>query len=412
MPNRLLQGLAPALLLILPAIAADTPPGQDQIMGQQFHVTAGSLPAPGATPSVAAPPETVERGEHVPLVPPGFGVKLFVEGVPSPRRMAVGYDGVIYVAAQDKGGIFAMYDRDGDGAADKTAGVIQGATNPFGLGFVPEGKFANDLILGDQDGLYRLPLNSGGKATPLTAEGVFGPARGHITREVAVDPKSGDIYVGIGSMNNLSDTEPPMKATIQRFDVEGKNQVAFATGMRNVTGMAFEPKTDMLYAVTMERDGMGDELVPDYLTAVSAGDNFGWPYQYTGGLVQPEYKDKAPKQAAAKLPDVLFAAHSAPLDVAFIPDSWPEQYRGSAIVALHGSWNAGAPRGYKLVLVPFKDGKPVGGYENFMTGFWVSGTSPAQVWGRPCSLAFDRDGSLLVGDDLGNTIWRVTPPKE
>jgi glucose/arabinose dehydrogenase len=117
------------------------------------------------------------------------------------------------------------------------------------------------------------------------------------------------------------------------------------------------------------------------------------------------------KLAPAKVPDVLFEAHSAPLDLAFIPNSWPEKYRGGAIVALHGSWNAASPRGYKLVVVPFKDGKPDGTYENFMTGFWVSGAAPAEVWGRPAALAFDHDGSLLVADDLGNTLWRVIPPK-
>ena len=175
--------------------------------------------------------------------------------------------------------------------------------------------------------------------------------------------------------------------------------------------MAFQPGTNALYAVTMERDGMGDELVPDFLTRVDEGDNFGWPYQYIGGNVQPQYQDKGMKLAAAKVPDVLFEAHSAPLDLAFIPDSWPADYRGDAIVALHGSWNAGQPRGYKLVRVHFKDGKPDGSYENFLTGFWVSGSSPAEVWGRPAALAFDRDGSLLLADDLGSTIWRIAPPK-
>ncbi|MBI4922381.1 MAG: PQQ-dependent sugar dehydrogenase [Devosia nanyangense] len=413
MPNHLLRGLALALLLLaLPALADDpVPPGADQAMGQRFHITPDSLPAPGATASASAPPERIERGDHVPLVPAGFAVQLFVEAIPSPRRLLVGYDGVIYVAAQDRGGILAFYDKDGDGAADQAGGVLQGANNPFGMALAPVGPFHGDLMLGDSDGLYRLPIDAGGGPAPLSAPDAFGPPTGHITREVAVDPKSGRIYVGVGSMGNLDDGEPPMKATIQRFDADGKNQMSFATGMRNVTGMDFEPATGALYAVTMERDGMGDELVPDYFTRVEEGDNFGWPYQYLGSNAQPEFKDKGLKLAAAKVPDVLFAAHSAPLDVAFIPDSWPADYRGDAIVALHGSWNAGAPRGYKLVRIPFTDGKPDGGYENFMTGFWVAGTSPTEVWGRPAALAFDRDGSLLVGDDFGNTNWRVTPPK-
>src|SRR5258708_3758445 len=134
--------------------------------------------------------------------------------------------------------------------------------------------------------------------------------------------------------------------------------------MRNVTGMAFAPSGE-LYAVTMERDSMGDELVPDYFTAVHQGDDFGWPYQYIGGNLQPEFAGKGLDLNPARVPDVLFEAHSAPLDVVFVPDSWPEAYRGDAIVALHGSWNSASPRGYKLVLIPFKDGKPTGEYQNF-----------------------------------------------
>jgi glucose/arabinose dehydrogenase len=278
------------------------------------------------------------------------------------------------------------------------------------MDLVPSGPLQGDLLLGDADGAYKLPLDAGGKPEQISADGAFGPARGHITREVAVDPKTGEIYVGVGSMSNVADDEPPMKATIQHFTPDGKTESTWATGLRNVTGMGFEPKTGALYAVTMERDGLGDELVPDFLTRIQKGDNFGWPYQYIGANPQPEYADKAKTLPPAKVPDVLFEAHSAPLDVAFVPDNWPESWRGDAIVALHGSWNAGAPRGYKLVRVHFKDGVPDGTYENFMTGFWVSGDSPAEVWGRPCALAFDRDGSLLVGDDLGNTIWRVKPP--
>jgi glucose/arabinose dehydrogenase len=160
----------------------------------------------------------------------------------------------------------------------------------------------------------------------------------------------------------------------------------------------------------MERDGMGNDLVPDFLTRVDEGDSYGWPYQYLGGFVQPEFRDKLPKLAAAKRPDVLFAAHSAPADIAFIPDTWPVEYRGDALVALYGSATSTTPTGYKVVRVHFEDGKPTGTYENFMTGFWVSGESPAEIWGRPTALAFGLDGGLYVSDDLGNTIWKVMPP--
>lgn len=409
MRHQLCLGLAVALFPAVPAMAQQATSGHDQAMGQVFHITADSLPAPGATPSIDSPPKQIPRGDHVPIAPSGFAVQLFVESSSPPRRIEVGYDGVVYVAVQPKGGILALYDRSGDGVADKAAGVVSEAPNPFGLDTFKTGAFSGDMLLGTDEGIYRIPLNSGGDARMITPPAAFGPAVGHVTREVAIDPKTLDIYVGVGSMANLDENEPPMKATIQKFDQDGQKQATFATGMRNVTGMAFAP-SGKLYAVTMERDSMGDELVPDYFTGVDRGDDFGWPYQYIGGNAQPEFSGKGLKLKAAKVPDVLFEAHSAPLDIVFVPDSWPEEYRGDAIVALHGSWNSSSPRGYKLVLIPFKDGKPTGEYQNFLTGFWVSGTAPAEVWGRPCALAFDRDGTLLVGDDLGDTIWRITPP--
>lgn len=403
-----LLGLA---LLLTSAPVAAAPPGHDQAPGQSFHITADSLPGPGATASASAPPSAIKRGENVPVVPAGFTATLVVEGLENPRRLLSREDGPLFFVQQSLGRILKLNDLDGDGSADQGGLVMEGALNPFGIATVPVGAFKGDLLVADQDAVYRLPLVSPGLAfKQVTPDGSFGEPKGHITRSLAVDPTSGEIYVGVGSMSNVGE-EDPVKATIQRYAPDGTGQTTFAIGMRNVTAMAFEPTSRALYAVTMERDGMGDELVPDYLARVNEGDNFGWPYQYTGGFVQPEFSGRGMKLAAAKLPDVLFEAHSAPLDVAFIPDSWPAAWRGDALVALHGSWNAGAPRGYKVVRVPFTDGKPDGTYENFMTGFWVSGDSPAEVWGRPAALTFDKAGNLFVADDLGNTIWRVTPPK-
>ena len=412
MPTRLFIAASMAALLAGIATAADTPPGHDQAIGQQFHITVDSLPEPGATPSTAAPSKTVARGDHVPFVPEGFKVQLVVQGLDAPRRLLVRDDGPIFFTQQQLGRILKLQDINDDGAADKGGLVMEGALNPFGIATIPIGEFKGDLLLADQDAVYRLPLQTRGfDFFQVTPNGAFGDPQGHLAHSLALDPSTADIYVGSGSMSNVDAGEPPMKATILKFSPDGKSQSIFAVGLRNVTGMAFQPGSNDLYVVNMERDGMGDELVPDFLTKVQEGDNFGWPYQYIGGHVQPEFQNKGMKLAAAKVPDVLFEAHSAPLDLAFIPDSWPQKYRGSAVVALHGSWNAAGPRGYKLVLVPFKDGKPDGTYENFMTGFWVSGTGPAEVWGRPAALAFDHDGSLLVADDLGNTLWRVIPPK-
>jgi glucose/arabinose dehydrogenase len=414
MKSALLAGLSAAAIGLAMSAAAEepVPPGHDQLPGQQFHVTVDSLPLPeDATPSTAAPPKQVPRGEHVPVVPDGFTQTLYISDFGAGQKLAINpEDGLLFLAQQQLGRVMKLRDIQGDGTAETGAMVLQQALNPFGIAFVPSGEFAGDLLVADQDAVYRLPLKSVGfHIGQVTPDGHFGAAAGTLTHEVAIDPKTLHVYVSVGSVANVAE-EDPVKATIQRFNLDGTDGTTFAIGLRNVTGMEIEPTTGALYAVVQEREGLGEELVPDFLTRVDEGDSYGWPYQYLGGFVQPEFRDKLPKLAAAKLPDVLFAAHSAPADIAFIPDSWPEEYRGDALVALRGSDTSTTPTGYKVVRVHFEDGKPTGTYENFMTGFWVSGESPAEIWGRPTALTFGLDGGLYVSDDLGNTIWKVMPP--
>jgi glucose/arabinose dehydrogenase len=242
----------------------------------------------------------------------------------------------------------------------------------------------------------------------ITKKGVFGIVQGHQNRHLAIDPKSGGLFVGVGSSGNIG-VEPEVKASIQRFDGDGSNQTTFASGTRNPTALAFQPSTGDLYAIVQERDGLGDGLVPDYLTRVEKGGFYGWPYAYIGPHPQPGFAEMSPEKVKATLtPDVLFEAHSSALDVVFYEgDQFPSDYRGGMFVALRGSWNRSQPTGYKIVYVPFKDGRPDGSYQNFLTGFWVSGAERAEVWGRPAALAVLKDGSLLVADDTGGTIWRV-----
>jgi glucose/arabinose dehydrogenase len=242
----------------------------------------------------------------------------------------------------------------------------------------------------------------------LTKKGVFGIVMGHANRHLAIDPKTGGLFVGVGSSGNIG-VEPEVKASIQRFDANGGNQTTFASGMRNATSVAFHPDTGELYAVVQERDGLGDNLVPDYFTHVQQGGFYGWPYSYIGQHPQPGFAQLRPdKVKAAITPDVLFQAHSSAMDIAFYTGSqFPAEYKGDAFVALKGSWNRSEPTGYKVVRIPFKDGKPQGVYQNFATGFWTSGLHRAEVWGRPAALAIAKDGSLLVADDTGGTIWRI-----
>jgi glucose/arabinose dehydrogenase len=235
---------------------------------------------------------------------------------------------------------------------------------------------------------------------------------GHQNRHLAIDPKTGALYVGVGSSGNLG-VEPEPKATIQRFDDDGSNQTTFASGMRNATALAFHPQTGELWALVQERDGLGDNLPSDYLTRVQQGGFYGWPYAYIGKHPQPGFASLAPDKVNATLtPDLLFQAHSSLLDLVFYEaDQFPPEYKGHLFVALKGSWNRSEPTGYKVVRVPFKDGRPEGYYENFATGFWASGEDRAEVWGRPAALAVAKDGSLLVADDTGGTIWRISYSK-
>ena len=190
----------------------------------------------------------------------------------------------------------------------------------------------------------------------------------------------------------------------------GQHVDSFASGLRNPVGIAFRPGTDDLYVVVNERDGLGDGLVPDYFTRIQSGEFFGWPYAYSGPHPAPTWGARDPDLVAlTKAPDLMFQAHSAPLGLVFYDgQQFPEEFHGDAFVALHGSWNSAQPTGYKVVRIPFGADGPAEYYENFVTGFWLRGTSPAQVFGRPVGLAVAADGSLLIADDTSQTIWRVS----
>ena len=385
------------------ALAADT---SADYPGKHFQVLPADMPKPFATPAVENSSKTIPRpADAVPQVPKGFSVSVFADHLSNPRWMAVAPNGDVFLAQPDANIVSLLRDTKGDGHATVTT---------FATGFIaPHGLAFHDgaLYVGDRDAVWKLDYTDGaltaGKKTRITKQHDLGIG-GHSTRDIAFGP-DGSLYLAIGSTGNVDTNEPAFRAAVNKVEADG-SLTQFATGTRNPVGIAFYPGTDTMWVTVNERDGLGDQLVPDYLTHLEKGAFYGWPYAYIGNNPDPTVGSKAPDMAAkAKVPDILFQSHSAPLGLVFYEGSqFPADYKGDAFVSLHGSWNNSHPTGYKVVRMHFAGGKPVGGYDDFATGFAKSGTSPAQVWGRPAGLAVAKDGSLLIADDAGKTVWRVS----
>jgi len=442
----LLVGVAFSVLLWLaPSIGAEPKPAANQDngttdsagqnfaveheVGHRFHIDSNDLPAPKTGPIVTDRSLIIPYTGQVPTVPPGFTATPFAAGLVNPRRLLVLPNGDVLVAEQSAGYLTLLRD-DGEGHAGWIDRHVEDLNKPYGLAWRGDEVLVADLEaiwrvphvigamragrpspaqkVGDVPADQRKPVDGAYGAQLLTKKGVFGIVQGHQNRGLAIDPKTGALFVGVGSSGNLG-VEPEPKATIQRFDADGSNQTTYASGTRNATALAFHPATGELWALVQERDGLGDNLPSDYLIRVQQGGFYGWPYAYIGKHPQPGFAQLAPDKVNATIaPDLLFQAHSSLLDLLFYEgDQFPAEYKGSLFVALKGSWNRSLPTGYKIVRVPFKDGRPEGYYENFATGFWASGEHRAEVFGRPAALAVAKDGSLLVADDTNGTIWRI-----
>ena len=407
LPRVFLFSLAAAFLLAVPLAAAAMAEAPSQAPGVRIEIDPDKLPAPYATDSVANSAELVDRPSPPPFkLPPGFSVNEFAGGLSNPRWMAVAPNGDVFLTLPELGQVLLLRDKDGDGKADLKTVFAAGFRRPHGLA-VQDGY----LYVAGTDGLWRVKLGSDratGKPEMVTRPNAFGAGAQHWTRNVVFSPDGKRFFIAIGSLDNIGE-DPLPHATVQSFAADGSDQKTFAAGLRNPVGVAFYPGTNDLYTVVNERDGLGDGLVPDYLTRLQAGGFYGWPYAYIGHHPQPDFPSRPEMVARTLTPDLLFQSHSAPLGLVFYEGNmFPPDYQGDAFVALHGSWNASEPTGYKVVRVPFKDGRPQGYYENFLTGFWLEGRSPAQVWGRPAGLAVAADGSLLIADDAGGVVWRVS----
>jgi glucose/arabinose dehydrogenase len=403
---------APALLALSLLVASPftAPPAAAQHVapGTKFEIRPDALPKPYATDAVANSSETVARTDAMrPQVPKGMTATLFATGLSGPREMLVLPDRSILVSEPEAGRISRLVAPNPPARA-RAMPFLTGLDQPYGMALRRDALYIADL-----DGLWRVPYAPGdakAQARPqrITPEGAFDGGNGHHSRNVIWDPGSDRFFVAIGSRSNIAE-EPAPRATIQVFAPDGSGGRTYASGLRNPIGLALQPGTGRLYTVVNERDGLGNGLVPDYLTAVQEGGFYGWPYAYLGQNPQPDLADKQPdlvKQAI--VPDLLFESHSAPLDLVFYDGSMFPDWRGDALVTLHGSWNRADPIGYMVARVPFRDGKPRGGYEALATGFRVNkGDGAAQVWGRPAGIAVLPDGSILVSDDEGGTLWRI-----
>ena len=305
--------------------------------------------------------------------------------------------------------ITLLRDTNGDGVPDTQSVFLDHLNSPFGVALV-----GNDLYVANTDAIVRYPYNEGD--TRITAPGTTltqlpgGPIDHHWTKSLTASPDGSKLYVGVGSNSNI--TENGMEAEKNRAAIlevdraSGRFRI-FASGLRNPNGLTFEPKSGALWAVINERDELGPDLVPDYMTSVKDGAFYGWPYSYYGQHIDPRVKPQRPDLVAKAIPpDYALSSHVAPLGLAFYTaTNLPESYRGGAFVGEHGSWNRDVLNGYKVVFVPFTDGKPSGKAQDVVTGFL---NNDGQARGRPVGLAVDKSGALLIADDVGNTVWRVT----
>jgi len=382
-----------------------------------IKIELSQLPAPSEkesatkNPKVDAPPE-----KPVLWAPKGFKVALYAEDLQKPRWLALTPDGGVLVTETRRNRIQLLRDKNGDGVADEAttfADESNGVNAPLGMAFTE-----THFYLGNTDAVLRFAFKKGqvkleGKGEKI-ADLPGGGYNQHWTRNVRVSPDGKHLFVTVGSKSN-ADVEPPPRASVLRMNLDGSDVKTFATGLRNPVGLDFHPQTGEPYVTVNERDKVGDELVPDYVTRIREGEFYGWPWAYLApGNLDPRHlkdgKSTNPNAAAkTKTPDVLIQAHSAVLGLAFAKgDKFPAKYRQGAFAASRGSWNRDQGTGYKLIFIPFGDDhRPKGDYEDFVVGFLTDPKRPS-TWGRPVGVLAMPDGSLLFTEEENQRVYRVS----
>ena len=389
--------------------------------GVRRHLTVADLPAPYATESSNNQPHLVPRPEGAwPKAPAGFKVTLYADGFTQPRLIRTAPNGDLFLADSQAGTVRVLRGVGADGKAVTNETFATGLDHPFGIAFYPQAN-PKWVYVANTTSLVRFAYKKGdlkASGAPQTIVPVLpGYARlaggGHWTRDVAFSLDGKRMWISVGSGSNVDDpdTHPNEfhRADVLEYTPEGKFVKIYASGIRNCVGEAVNPTTGQLWCSTNERDNLGNNLVPDYITSVKEDGFYGWPWYYMGGTQDPRLAGKHPELKAKVLtPDVLVNPHFASLELTFYPTTkteFPADYNGDGFAAEHGSWNRATRSGYEVVRVPMKDGHATGEYEDFLTGFV---TADGNVWGRPVGVAVANDGSLFVSDDGTRSVWRVT----
>ena len=388
-----------AILLLVPAM----------LSAQVTHGDKPQLPAPFATKSAGNPPEeTMPPKGFLPTVPAGFQISLFASDFKEPRWLAAAPNGDIFLADTHGGAIYILRDSQQTGGAHQRVTFLSGLDEPFGI------VVHDDYIyVGDTNAVLRYKFDPKTSKRLGEAEKLMDlPRGGHSTRALVFSADGKHLFVSVGSKSNVDIEKDSRRAAITICDPDGRNARLYATGLRNPVGLALEPTTGQLWASVNERDGLGDDLPPDYFTSVKDGGFYGWPYSYIGDNVDPRVNPQKPELVAkAIIPDVLLGSHRAPLQFAFYTGKqFPASYQGGAFIAEHGSWNRSTRAGYQVVFVPFKDGQPSGDPQPFLTGL-VPDPTKGNVNGRPVGVAVAPDGSLLVSDDGARVVYRISVAK-
>jgi glucose/arabinose dehydrogenase len=384
--------------------------------GVRRLITVKDLPKPFATESASRFSRVVKRPDGaMPKVPAGFTVDLLFEGLNNPRKIITAPNGDLFVVESRPGRVKIL--RPGaDGKIITNSVYAEGLRQPFGMAFYPHGDNPKYLYVANTDSVVRYPYSNGDLKASGESERIVSnisaggqlAGGGHWTRDVVFTKDGKKMLVSIGSLSNVSDDEKEKnRACVLEYNPDGSGFEIYAWGIRNAVGLAIEPQTGVLWGSVNERDALGDNLPPDYITSIKEDGFYGWPWYYIGNHQDPRHQGKRPDLADKVIvPDVLLQSHMASLCMTFYTaKQFPERYQGFAFAAEHGSWNRERRVGYKVICVPMKNGKATTGeYEDFMTGFV---TPEGEVWGRPVGVTVDKQGALIVTEDGGNTVWRI-----